>query len=176
MMKIVGAHISILLLFVLSCSMTSFAQGKPEWVSEVERIFQQQEPRWKVERLSSHDTNPHHFYEDIVFRSGKLQAAVSIHVWQKLQDNEDTFKGQSIALNNILTRKVRIKLAIGEEGYMWKHPGSIAWPTLMFRQGHVQVKVFAPSVAIAKRFARLVAERIPPSNNGLNPTASQRAF
>jgi hypothetical protein len=49
---------------------------------------------------------------------------------------------------------------VGDENYMWTNPHSTVWPTIKFRKGRILVTVFAPTVAIAKRFAYHVLKEI----------------
>jgi hypothetical protein len=49
---------------------------------------------------------------------------------------------------------------LGDESYLWTNPGSTAWPLLTFRKGRVNVTVFAPSVKVARRFARHVLDQM----------------
>jgi hypothetical protein len=154
----------ILLLLALFLPESNFAQGKPQWVEEVERVFQQKEPKWKVERRHVHDQE-YTYKQDITFRAGSEQVAVSISIWKRLKDAQDVFEAENLGLsNNPGNRRVKSKLpGFGDEGYIWVHRGSDAWPTVRFRKGSVIVDVFAPSVAVAKRFARHVVEQIPAS-------------
>jgi len=49
---------------------------------------------------------------------------------------------------------------LGDENYMWTNRSNDSWPTIYFRKGSVVVMVFAPSVAVAKRFAQYALEQI----------------
>lgn len=102
------------------------------------------------------------FHQSIVFRSGKNQAAVDVSIWRREKDAQDVFAGESIAFSNTMgKRMVKSKLAnLGDESHIWTNRGSTAWPTINFRKGNVNVTVFAPSVVVAKRFARHIFEQL----------------
>jgi hypothetical protein len=167
---------SIPLLLILCSSITCFGQEKPKLLLDIERVFREKEARWKVERINyQKEFDPNK--EDIVFRSGKVQAAVSIKIWEKIKDAQDVFEATSIAFSNTHAKMIKSRLpGLGDEGYIWKSRGSDAWPTIYFRKGNVNVTVFAPSVAVAKRFAQHIAEQIPPSNNSFDASGNRGAL
>jgi hypothetical protein len=155
-----------LLLIILSCSSNAVAQDKPEFIARVEQVFREKETAWKVERINViNATDP--FQQSITLRSGKNQALVDISIWNRLKDARDVFTAESIAFDNIVGKK-RVKGRLhnlGDENYIWTHRGSSAWPKIIFRSGRITVNVFAPSVAIAKRFAKHILGQMAPSNN-----------
>ncbi len=155
-------YISILLLLIIYSTGNVMAHDKPSFIVEIERVFQEKESRWKIERKNVQNESSF-FKEDIVFRLGKVQAAVSIGSWQKEKDAHDVFEGEAIAFNNTAgARMIKKRLPnLGDENYIWVNRGSEAWPMIKFRKGRVHVTVFAPNVAIAKRFAQYIAEQIP---------------
>lgn len=137
------------------------AQEKPELFSKIEKVFKEKEAAWKVERSHPSDaTDP--IRQSIVFRSGKNQASVDVSIWKKEKDAQDVFAGESLASDNISgTRKVKRSLpGLGDENHIWTNRGSTVWPMIKFRKGNINVTVFAPSVAIAKRFAQHILEQI----------------
>ena len=150
----------LLLGFCISASVVRAQEEKPPLFDGVERVFREKEPRWKIEQLNVKGRlDP--LEQDIVFRAGRQQAAVHIVVWKNVKDASDTFQATLIAKGNTSKRKRRHRLpGFGDEGYIWLHPGSNAWPTIDFRQGGVTVSVFAPSTAIAKRFAGHILAQI----------------
>ncbi len=153
---------SLLLIFTQAGSV----QDKPAFIAEIEQVFQEKAPGWKVE--SKIDQNGSAFFkQETVYKSGKAQAVVSITVWQREKDASDVFEASAIAFDNIAgVHKVKKSLPdLGDENYIWVNRGNNAWPTIHFRKGSVYVTLFAPSIAVAKRFARYVAERIPSSGN-----------
>jgi hypothetical protein len=165
-MKNLRLQLLILILIVFWTSSGVIAQHRPQFIGEVEKLFQEYEPKWKVEQTYV-NRGTGFFKEDIVFRNNKVQAAVSIGVWEKIENAREVFKDESVAFDNISgkkTSKSRLP-GLGEDSYIWTHSGSSAWPTIRFRKGNVIVEVFAPSVVIAKRFAQYVAGRIQPSDN-----------
>ncbi len=148
-------------LLILCAPGRLLAQEKPELFSRIERVFREQEPAWKVERSNLRNTiNPHH--QVIVYRSARGQALVDVMIWEKEKDASDVFTAHSISYDDTAGKK-RVKRSLpglGDENHIWTDPGSTAWPTIKFRKGSIIVTIFAPSVAIAKRFARHVYSQI----------------
>src|SRR6266853_778240 len=96
------------------------AQDKPQFIGEVEQVFRENEPKWKVERTYI-NSGLGFFKEDIVFRNGKVQASVSIAIWEKVENAREAFRGESIAFDNITGKKMlksRLQ-GLGEDSYMW---------------------------------------------------------
>ncbi len=151
------------LVALMACATVCWAQEKPKLIVDVERIFQEKEPQWKVENVNVHVNNYDPFTQEMTFRSGRFQAAISVSIWRREIDAHDVFAGTSIAFSQSGgAKKIKRRLPnLGDENYIWTNPRSTAWPTIYFRQGNVKVSVFAPSVAVAKRFARHIAGQIP---------------
>lgn len=151
---------SYFLLFVFCFSSDGRAQEAPKLFDAVEREFKQKESRWKIERL---DVKGEAIQKlDIVFRSGVGQAAVEVEVWDSVKNARDVFAGRAVASASASKRRIKRALpGFGDEGHIWLHPHSTAWPSINFRKGSVNVSVFAPNVATAKSFARRVLELIP---------------
>ncbi len=147
------------ILFVLSVCFAGapLAQEGPELFSKIGRVFKDKEPAWRVEREEKGEsTDP--LTRSFTFRSGAGQASVSVAVWRREKDAREVFAAEAIAFGNTMGKRMS-KAAVpelGDEGYIWTHPGSAAWPVVVFRKGRVNVRVFAPSVPVAKRFARHV--------------------
>lgn len=137
------------------------AQEKPELFFNIERAFREKEPAWKVERISPSNTSDP-LTQSIVYRSGKNQASVDVSIWKREKDARDVFTAHSIAFDNTMgKRMIKSRLPkLGDESHIWTHRGSTAWPTIKFRKGNIIVNVFAPSVAVAKRFAQHVVEQM----------------
>jgi hypothetical protein len=153
------AIILLLLIFCLSSSI--YAQEKPELFSKIEQVFQKKAPAWKVERIYPSNTSDP-ITQSIVFRSRLGQASVDIRIWRREKDAQDVFKAESIAFDNIRGKRVvkRSLPKLGDENHIWTNPDSAAWPTIKFRKGNINVTIFAPTVAIAKRFAQYVFEQM----------------
>ena len=151
---------SLLLIFSLTGNI--LAQEKPAFIAEIERVFQEKEPGWKVERRNVHSESSF-FTQETVFKSGRFQAAVSITIWSREKDARDVFEATATAFDNTNgAHKTKNSLPnLGDENYMWVNRQSNAWPYIQFRKGRVNVTVFAPSIAIAKRFAQHVVKQIP---------------
>lgn len=149
------------LLLIICLSNNLLAQEKPELFSKIERVFQQREPAWKVERSYPGSTSDP-LTQSIVFRSGKNQASITVNIWTREKDAQNVFTAESTAFDNTMgKRMVRGSLPnLGDENHIWTHHGSAAWPTVKFRKGNINVTVFAPSVAIAKRFSQHIFEQM----------------
>jgi hypothetical protein len=148
-------------LLIICLSHSVPAQEKPELFSNVERVFREKETAWKVERIYPAAT-PDPSRQSIVFRSGKNQASVDIAIWNREKDARDVFAAESRAFDNTMGRRMskRSLPQLGDENHIWTHRGSTVWPTIKFRKGNINVTIFAPSVAIAKRFAQHVLGQI----------------
>jgi len=146
------------LLLVALGSRAVFAQQKLELFSKVEAAFKQREPAWKVEKINQNVA----YHESITFRNGNRQASVDLANWDSPEHAHETFGGLVIAFDNVQGKHgVKTTLAnFGDENYMWTNLGKYTWPTIYMRKGSVVVMVFAPSVAVAKRFAQHVLEQI----------------
>jgi len=153
------------LLLGLCLAISVSAQDKPPLFGDIERVFREQETYWKIERLDvKGDFDP--LEQNIVLRSGKRQAAIRVVIWKNVKDARDTFAGELNARNNMYKGRRHVRLPnFGDEAYIWKLPGSNAWPTIDFRKGSVNVTVFAPSAGIAKEFARRILEQIDAQQN-----------
>ena len=153
---------TVILFLLIFCFSTSiYAQEKPELFSKIEQVFQKKEPAWKVERIYPSNTSDP-ITQSIVFRSRIGQASVDISIWRREKDAQDVFTAESLAFDNIRGKRViKSRLPkLGDENHIWTNPGSTAWPTIKFRKGNINVTVFAPWVAIAKRFAQHVFEQM----------------
>ncbi|HJU54464.1 MAG TPA: hypothetical protein VJ715_07835 [Pyrinomonadaceae bacterium] len=147
---------------LLCCAVNVLAQDKPSWVVEVEDVFKKKEPKWKIERIIVNGGVPI-FSESITFKSGGYRANVHLTIWDSLKNAQDVLEAEIIAYES--TRKSRVTKTrlenLGDENYMWPNLNRDGWTMIKFRKGTVIVRVFAPSVAMAKRFAQYVVERIP---------------
>jgi hypothetical protein len=154
-----------LLLLGFCFSVSVRAQDKPPLFDGVERVFREKEPQWKIETLNvKGEIDP--LEQNIVFKAGKQQASVRLVVWKEVKNARDTFAAGAIVKSNMSKGMKRQRLHnFGDEGYMWIHPGSNAWPIIDFRKGASNVTVFAPTVAIARRFARHILGQIDANQN-----------
>jgi hypothetical protein len=151
-------------LLVICFSNSLLAQEKPELFSKIERVFAEKEPAWKVERVNRGKTSDP-VRQSIVFRSKEGQASVDVSIWKNEKDAREVFAAEALAYDNRAgKRMVKETVAkLGDENHIWTHRGSTAWPMLTLRKGKVNVTIFAPSVAAAKRFAQHVLEQMPAS-------------
>jgi hypothetical protein len=148
-------------LLLLAAPAINFAQqSQPQLFTDIERVLREKEPQWKTERVSvKTETDP--LGLDIVLRAGKQQAAIAVNLWAREKDAHDVFVAHATVMSNTRKGSRRSRLPnLGVENYIWTNPGSAAWPTLHFRQSRVHVTVFAPSITVAKRFARHILAQI----------------
>lgn len=167
-MKIKGIALWLL---ILGAPQSLFAQDKPELFTRIEQVFREKEPAWKVEQILPHYLTPM-LGEEITFRSARGQAAVAVEIWEREKDARDVFTAQSIAFDDTMGRR-KVKGSVpklGDENHIWTIRGSTAWPTIKFRKGSILVTVFAPTVAIAKRFAQHIFTQITELNDSPGPT------
>jgi hypothetical protein len=152
----------VFLFLLITCFVSAApAQEKPELFSKIERAFKEKEPAWKVERIFPRNTSDP-LVLDMTLRSGEDQASVQVAVWKREKDAQDVFTAESAAFANTAGKgKIENKVSgLGDENHLWTNSGSTAWPMLKFRKGNVNVTVFAPSVAVAKKFAQHILEQI----------------
>lgn len=146
------------------------AQQKPELFSNVDRVFREREPAWKVEeRLPSDTSDP--VKHRLIFSSRRGRASVDVAVWGREADARDVFTATSFAIDNsaafvseslgrkIDDKKIKSSLSkLGDENYMWAYKDYPRRVIIQFRRGSVVVRVDAPTEAVAKRFAQHVFE------------------
>ncbi len=164
MSKSVGAF-----LLVFLCLMTTAAQDNPSLFAKIEQVFQEKEPGWKVERKHiRNESDP--LQQDIVFRGGKVQAALSVSVWKREKDARDVFEATTNVFSRTMgTRMLRGKLPdLGDENYVWTDPNKSGHTTIKFRKGVVLAQVFAPP-SVAKRFARHIIAQLWANDTSLTP-------
>lgn len=169
-MKIKGMALWLL---ILCAPQSLLAQERPKLFSRIEQVFREKEPAWKVEQILPHYLTPV-LSEEMVFRSARGQALVDVGIWEREKDARDVFTAHSIAFDDSPMGRRKVKGSVphlGDENHIWTNRGSTAWPTIKFRQGNVLVTIFAPTVAIAKRFAQHVFTQITELNNSPGPTS-----
>jgi hypothetical protein len=150
-----------ILLVIIGLSTVVFSQEKPELFSKIERVFHDDQPDWKIESIIFGDTSDP-MTESIVFRSQSGQAAIEIAIWKREKDARDVFAAESLVFDNTMGKgKTKISLPkIGDENHMWTGAGESSWPTIKFRKAAIDVDVFAPSEAVAKRFVKYILEQL----------------
>ena len=87
------------ILLLISSAFGPYTPSKPELFVKVERMFQEREPAWKLERITPGPSSDP-IIESIVYRSRKGQAAISVSIWRREQDAIESFAGLAIALDN----------------------------------------------------------------------------
>jgi hypothetical protein len=148
------------------------AQQRPELFSNVDRVFREKEPAWKVEeRLPTDTSDP--VQHRLIFSSRRGRASVDVDIWRREADARDVFTATSLAIDNsaafvseslgrrVDDKKIKSSLPeLGDENYMWEYKDHPRRVTIQFRRGSVVVRVDAPTEAVAKRFARHVFEQL----------------
>jgi hypothetical protein len=86
---------------IICFSSSLLAQEKPVLFSRIERVFQEKEPTWKVERIYTSDTSDP-LEQGIVFRSGEDQASVEVSIWKREKDAQDVFAGHSLGFDKTM--------------------------------------------------------------------------
>lgn len=151
-----------LLLTILCCPAVSFSQSMqevPPLAKEVERLLEEKEPTWKVQRPYIQMSPP------VMHLKSAAEGDVLIYFW--LMDNEidvkSVFDGQIISLGNTLgERKKESKLPdLGDDNRLISDRSG-RFAHLIFYKGTTLISIAAPTDTIAKRFAIYVAERVTP--------------
>ncbi|HEX6279658.1 MAG TPA: hypothetical protein VFZ49_06520 [Pyrinomonadaceae bacterium] len=149
-----------LLLTILSCSGAIFSQqGVPPLAKEVEKVLEEKEPAWKIQRPYRQMSPP------VMHLKSVSEGDVLIYFW--LMDNEvdvkSVFDGQIISLGNTLgDRKKESKLPnLGDDNRLISDRSG-RFAHLVFYKGKTLINIAAPTDMIAKRFAKHVAQRVAP--------------
>lgn len=148
------------------------AQQQPELFSNVDRVFREKEPAWKVEECLPADTSDPVKHR-IIFSSRRGRASINISIWRREEDAREVFTATSLAIDNSaafvsesLGRKVddkKIKSSLprlGDENHMWAYKDYPRRVIIQFRRGSVIVRVDAPTEVVAKRFAQRIFEQL----------------
>jgi hypothetical protein len=148
------------------------AQQQPELFSNVDRVFREKEPAWKVEELLPSDTSDPVKHR-IIFSSRRGRASVDVGIWRRAEDARDVFTATSFAIDNsaafvskslgkgIDDKKIKSSLPkLGDENHIWTFKDYPRRVIIQFRRGTVLVRVEAPSEGVAKRFAQHVFEQL----------------
>jgi hypothetical protein len=134
-----------------------FAQEMPALVTQLEKVFEENEPKWKIERPYVQLSPP-----VMHFKSTQGDALVYVWIMDSAKAAGEAFEGNTIAFGNRMgARGRKSKLAkFGDENYMYT--GFIVGDTtsVHFRQGNIYIEVIAPTQVTAKRFARHVMDQI----------------
>ena len=147
---------SIILLAILCLPLSVFAQEVPPIAKKLEKVFEEKEPKWKIERPYVQMSPP-------VMHLKSAQGDILIYFWLRDSDKnaKDIFDGNANALRNMLgKRKRESKLSyFGDDNFLMSDNRG-GFVHLDFRKGSVYISVVAPSEPIAKKFANYVMEQI----------------
>jgi hypothetical protein len=147
---------SAILLTMFCWPLCTLAQEVPPLAKKLEKVFEEKEPKWKIERPYVQMSPP-------VMHLKSPQGDVLIYFW--LMDSERTaqevFDGHVIGFGNILgKRKKETRLTnFGDDNRLLSDTSG-RFADLSFRKGKICIGVSAPSVAIAKKFAQYVMEQV----------------
>lgn len=151
-------------------------QENPSWVTQVERVLEEKEPRWRIAEKDVRNVRGY-FHEAIILKSGAFRADVTITILESPERAAEQFEGERIAFTNILEKDAAKSTleGLGDENFMFTGKGRRKYGNIFFKQGSVIVHVFAPAVETAKRFAKYVVDLMPPSGSRSRPNPRQRA-
>ena len=140
-------------------------QDRPLWVSQLDVLFQKQQPEWTIADKGVQNINGY-FHEVIKLKSGRRRVEVSIDILESPEQAKEQFEGEKIAFTNILEKDaVKSSLdGLGDENFVFTGKRERKHSNVFLIQGNVVLKVFAPSAETAKRLTRYVVALIPPSN------------
>ena len=147
------------LLLSLCSAPAVLAQEKPALLGQIERAFKTKPQGWKVERIDAKNPSDP-AAEEIFLRSGWKTAKIAISIWKRTKDAHDVFE----AFAGLGTRPEGVERetikGFGDEDYTWTSPRSSGQRSLTFRRANILVVIHAPSLVIAKQFARRILDEI----------------
>ena len=144
------------LLFYSSAALVG--QNASSIIEKLEKITTEKEPDWKLDRKLPSD-------QIIVLRwsSGEDRIFLSIFLTDSSERAKEAYADSIRRMNGESGADTTRSSVpdLGEENQLWggNNPGRSA--RLVFRQGKVQVLLFAPTAEVAKRFGRYVLEVLP---------------
>jgi hypothetical protein len=147
-----------LVLFVLLFSpVRIYGQEIPVLVTRLEKVFKQNEPKWKLQRPYVQLRPP-----VMHLKSSLGDALIYVEIMESAKAAGEAFEGNTIAFGNTMGgRGRRAKLPnFAEENYIFTGFVVGGTTTIFFRQGNIFINVSAPNKSIAKRFALLVLNEI----------------
>jgi len=126
-------------------------KGESELMARVERSIKEKEPEWKPSRLLSNGNR-------IVkrWKFGNEEVLVSIHEYRTGDEaaNEMSRAVKAVSVPGVPLEKM------GDEAYVWAAYTESGRSAIRFRKSNVFVSVGAPSLGLAKKFARHIADEI----------------
>jgi hypothetical protein len=127
------------------------SKGESALTARVERSVKEKEPEWKASRLLSNGNR-------VVkrWKSGNEEVLVSVHEYRTGDEAADEMSRAVKAVS--VPGKPLEKL--GDEAYVWAAYTESGRSAVRFRKSNVFVSVSAPSLGLAKKFARHIAGEI----------------
>lgn len=138
------------------------AQGRPDWMVQVENTLKQKETAWQIGPGLVNDTGAS-YSESFRLKKGAFTASVQITAYYILENPDETFTGLVTASDNIMGKRQKKTTleGLGTEAYMWSGSNADDYTTVFFKKDKIFVTVFMPGRATAQRFAKHVASHIP---------------
>ena len=130
---------------------TAMAQKPKKVADRVEQALKTKEPGWKLARKMGSEVTVIHQWK---FRGEEVGYSITEHASPEAAAESFEFTASTIAVGGPTELK-----GIGDKAYLW--PGDSRRSTaLHFRKDNVHVALNAPSVTLAKRFARHIEKEI----------------
>ena len=146
--------------FLLCSYSLLIAQDGLSLMEKLERVTKENEPQWNLDRKL-----PVGKLVVLRWSSGEARVFMSITVTESPDRAKEIYESSVIRLNEQLGAKGTKSTvpSLGAENQLWTGYNVDGSAAMQFRQGKVHVLLFAPSEDVAKRFARYVADLLPPS-------------
>lgn len=148
---LIGAAALALCLPAMALTQKPAAKGESELTARVERSMKEKEPEWKASRLLSNGNR-------VVkrWKFGNEEVLVSVHEYRTGDEAADEMSRAVKAVS--VPGKPLEKM--GDEAYVWAAYTESGRSAVRFRKSNVFVSVSAPSLGLAKKFARHIAAEI----------------
>lgn len=158
--------ISVFLIFF--CSLITFGQDKPGWMTSFENKIKQQEADWKLEKIDGlHSQNGH--YDYVFYLASKTHRA-----FIRINKLADGLNRREKAFEEIFLKEVavtdkgmdknagKMKLEnFGNEGFIWTNFNKAGRAIIKFRKYDVFVMISSPSEEETRKFAQYVVDEMP---------------
>lgn len=147
---------SFLWLAIVCCPLHIFPQEVPELAKKLEKVFEENEPKWRIER-------PYRQMNPPVMHLKSAQGDILIYFF--IQDSEqsakDVFDGNLIALGNTLGKnKKETKLTSFGDDNRLISDSSGRFADFFFRRGNTYISVLAPTDVIARKFGQYAMKQL----------------
>jgi len=142
--------------FLLYPSVTLTGQDPLSLIEKLEKITKEREPDWTLDRKLPTD-------QIVVLRwsSGENRIFMSIFLTASSDRAKEALDRTVASMNEQTGAKPKTIPDLGEENFMWPGDSAGSSARSAFRQGKIQVLLFAPTEDIAKRFGVYVLDTLP---------------